>query len=205
MRIRWAGVRRIAVAMAAIVAIWPTWPSLVSVWSESQDYAHGFLIAALALVWLMRCAVEPPVYPRHSFLIVWPFLLLSMVLWLVAYRAHSAIGQQLTAPVVIWAALVAVEGPLAAVRLLPPIAFLYFAIPVWSLFVPILQEIATVVAEGVLNALHIPVRIEGAFSGLLGAGSFKLPKAAAVCAICSWPWLRPHSWRVYTVRGRSAP
>jgi EpsI family protein len=178
MRIRWASVRRIAVAIAAIVALWPTWPSLVSVWSESQDYAHGFLIAALALVWLMRRAVETPVYPRQSFLVVWPFLLLSMLLWLVAYRAHSAIGQQLTAPVVIWAALVAVEGPLAAVRLLPPIAFLYCAIPVWSLLVPILQELATVVVEGVLNALQIPVRIEGTFIHL-GAGSFQIAEGCS--------------------------
>jgi hypothetical protein len=45
-------------AFLAIAAIWPTWPPLLRVWSETQDYGQGPLVALIVLVWLVRASAR---------------------------------------------------------------------------------------------------------------------------------------------------
>lgn len=168
----------LAVPALAVLATLPTWTSLARVWIESDTYSHGFLSVALALVFLVQRAAElDPASPRGTFR-AWPALAAATVLWLVAYRAHSAIGHQLVAPVVILAAFWMVNGARHAVNVAPAIAFLYFAVPVWSFLTPLLQSAATAVVGAAMFSAGIPAYIEGNFVHL-AAGNFEIAEGCS--------------------------
>jgi exosortase len=148
------------VILAAAAAIWPTWPLLAANWSSMADYSHGMLLVPVVAVWLfLRCGEIPPVSARAS---PWAAIVLAVAIigWLIAYKAVSSIGMQLMAPPILWSAVWLACGLPVASYLAPPLACLYFAIPVWEFLVPGLQRLSVLVAETVLGNSGIPVHID---------------------------------------------
>lgn len=171
----------LAAALAA-VGLWPTWPPLLRVWLDSDDYHHGPLVALIALVWLVRAArraesrpgaAQPGARWQPAALLV-----LTLAAWLIAYKANVELGKQLVAPVIIWLAIATAAGWRAAAAIDAPLLYLYFAIPVWSLIVPLLQSMTVFVAEGVLGLAGVPVRIEGVLI-TIPEGSFVVLEACS--------------------------
>jgi EpsI family protein len=150
-------------ALLAIVAIWPTWQPLIRVWSDTQDYRHGPLVALITLVWLVRASgrIAPDPHARRMSWQATALLAATLAVWLVAYKANVEIGKQALAPVLIWLAIATAAGWGAARAMSAPLLYFYFAIPVWDLLVPLLQWMTVAVSEGALGVAGIPVHIEG--------------------------------------------
>lgn len=153
------GRRRVALSLVLFLALalslfWPTTHTLIAEWGNMDrlTYTHGWLIAGIALWLMLRASVD---IPRRRIGVAWralPVLALMSLLWLVLFRAGIEVGHQALLPVLLWLALYAALGRAAAIALAFPVAFMYFAIPVWSLLNGVLQQL-TVVAMRVLLPL----------------------------------------------------
>src|SRR5262249_57048531 len=91
---------------------------------------------------------------------------------------NSALAQQLLIPPVMWLVVCAVCGHAIALRMAAPLAWLYFAIPVWEYLVPLLQLMTVSVTEVFLRLLHIPAVIDG-FHVTLPTGSFQVAEGCS--------------------------
>jgi EpsI family protein len=175
---------RVAVAVTlvfviAVGASWPTWVSLARAWLESATYSHGWLVAVVAAAWIAgRLRAAPQSAPATSSWLAWPALVFSVLLWLIAFKAHSSIGQQVVAPAIVWLSLATAFGPAFAARFLAPLAYLYLAIPIWDLLLPVLQRMASWFVERALAGIGVPAFIEGTFV-YLPAGTFEVAEGCA--------------------------
>lgn len=147
-------------ALSAL-AVLPTLQALESFWREIHDYRHGYLIAALAILWialsrerLNRCVPRP----NASAAVALGGLLLG---WLIALNANSQLGQQLLVPLILGASVYAALGREAARAVSAPLAFFIFAIPVWDLLVPALQRLTVIATQASLGIGGVPVIVSG--------------------------------------------
>ncbi|HKU14730.1 MAG TPA: exosortase [Steroidobacteraceae bacterium] len=141
-------------------ALWSTFSGLSRFWQSVYDYRHGYLIAAVSLVWLLllRKRIDASaVRPRAAAL---PLLAGAIGVWVIAYHGNSEIVQQLLAPVIILLAVYAALGREVARRVAAPLGYLYFSIPIWDQLVPLLQLVTTAVAESALWLLQVPATVE---------------------------------------------
>ena len=79
------GITMLAVITASSIAVWPTWPPLLTTWRVMPDYDYGQLLVPFIVVWIAaRCEYLPRPATGVS-----PFataaLLASIAVWLVAY------------------------------------------------------------------------------------------------------------------------
>lgn len=164
-----------ALILASVAAFWPSMDALATLWShpERRTYQHGYLIVALALWLLFRSrqrvvalagGPSPPLIALAA---------AGSLCWLVAFRAGLQVVHVLLWPMILWAAMTGVLGLRAGKVLLAPVAYLYFALPVWDALIPLLQH-ATVIANQALGALvGVPMLIEGTYVHI-PEGSFEI-------------------------------
>lgn len=156
----------------AVLAYLPAWAPL---WR-----AHGYFVAALALYLLYssrhdlrRTHVEP--MPWALFLLV-PVGV--CVLW--AARSQIPAVQLLLLPPLILIAVLAAFGIRVARIILIPVAFLYFAAPVWNLVLTApLQALTTQVTAFIAPALGLPVTFAGNTISLPGGATFTVTEACS--------------------------
>ena len=181
------------VVPAGLATLWPSVASLWTYWGQIVTYQHGFLIAAIALAWLVVAAKPMRADPARPLLAGVMLLTGVLLAWLVAFRANIQIGHQLLLPAGLWLAILAAAGWRAARRVLAPIAFLYFSIPVWDYLVPLLQWMSVRATEGMLALIGVPATVheyhvsipEGSFrivEGCSGLRYFMVALALAVLA-----------------------
>jgi EpsI family protein len=165
---------KVALAMAglALLACWPSVRTLADFWFGIADYRYGLPIALIALAWLVYAARGMPAAARPTWTGV-AALLLSLMAWLVAYNANSQIAHQVLVPLVIWCAMLAGTGQAVARRLWAPVAFLYFAIPVWEYVEPLLQWLSVVATEATLALARIPAEVQENYVRI-PSGSFQI-------------------------------
>jgi len=155
-------------AAAAVAATWSTWPPLARVLTGTVDYEHGPLVALISCVWLARASAglsilagDPRPRTATAFWAAAVLLSFAMCAWMIAFKANVEFGKQMIAPVVIWLAVATGAGWRAAAAVAAPIFYIYFAIPVWELLVPILQAMTVAVSRAALGLGGVPVKIEG--------------------------------------------
>ncbi len=157
---RWATAPVLAVMVAAlgIVALHvSTASSIVSIWSRSDTFAHGFIVVPLCL-WLVwrRTAVLESIAAAPW----WPGLagvLGGGALWLVMSAADVLGVKQFALAFMIQAAIITVVGLRVSRVLLFPLVFLVFAIPVGEIFVPRLIDWTADFTVWALRASGVPV------------------------------------------------
>lgn len=164
-----------AIAAAGALAFWPSLSGIAELWThpERRTYQHGFLIAAIAL-WLMfrqRRRIAQAAGPPSMALLA--AAAVGSLLWAIAVSAGLQVAHFLLWPAILWAAGGAALGWRAAQVMFRPVAFLYFALPIWDALMPLLQH-ATVVANRALGAAFgLPMMIEGTFVHI-PEGSFEI-------------------------------
>jgi EpsI family protein len=146
---------------ACVLGLWPALASLARTWREMFDYHHGPVIAIIAIAWLWRMRREIDACSVRPIRAALPLVLVALLAWAIAYRANSELMQQALFPVIALLAVYAALGPQVYWRVAPPIAYLYFGIPVWELLLPYLQWLTTNVAESVLGLMGVPTHVEG--------------------------------------------
>jgi len=165
------------ILLGALASTWPSWWALADVWRSSETYTHGWLVAVVCVGWLWSRMKRLPVESRAP-VIAWAFFVGASLVWPVAFRAQSVTGEQAAAVSVVFGALWAALGTRAMRHLALPIGFFIFALPVWSLLVPLLQSLAVNVVEVGLRLLGVPAVIEGVIIQLQ-AGSFSVDKGCS--------------------------
>lgn len=157
---------RVVVLMAFVIAgfalFWPTTQSLIVRWEDSvhRTYTHGFLIVGLSLWLLWRSRERWMVASQPNLQIGVPLILLLAFAWLIAVRAGLQIVHQALLPLIIFAAVFTCFGKRLLRRAWLPLAYLYFAIPVWDALNSLLQWISVFAVRFLLRLIGIPAFFE---------------------------------------------
>lgn len=200
------------VILVAGIATWPALRSLAAFWSGILDYEHGYVIAALAVIWLARILWRSAAQVRRPSGPATALLAMALLAWLVALRSSFDIVYQLLWPAILWLSVWACCGWPLARQLIPPVIFLYFAIPVWDYTVPVLQRLSIFCSEHLLGLLGVPARVseyrvtipEGTFAiieGCSGKRYFIVTLAVAWLAVAMY---RLTGWRALMFLASSA-
>jgi exosortase len=166
------------VLFLSALTLWPSVYSLARFWHDVPDYNHGMLLAPVIAVWPFFLRRELAAYTPAPQPWALPFLAAALFVWVVAFRGNSELGQQLLLPPVLWLAVCVVCGHALALRVAAPLAWLYFAIPIWEYLVPLLQLMTVAVTEAILKLLDIPAVIDG-FRVTLPSGSFHVAEGCS--------------------------
>jgi exosortase len=143
----------------AVFAFYPVFPTLIEQWFTHQEYDYCLIVALLGmgvLFYRINGVLDEKIQPSLIFFIPLVFVcLLLCVMWM----GRSEIGAQILVPPVLWLSLAAFCGMSVARQFIAPIAFLYFAIPIWDQLLPVLQKIAILGSVYGMKALAVPVVI----------------------------------------------
>jgi exosortase A len=165
----------LALATAVFFIYWPTATTLMKSWGDEAGttYTHGYLIVALCAWLLVRDRAPLLLFESGRRYLPFACLALTSFLWLVAVLAGIQLIHQVLLPVLMWLALWSFFGPSAAMRAWFPIAYLYFAIPVWDEINFILQGATVVAVDVMLQITGIAAYVEANMVHI-GPGSFEI-------------------------------
>jgi exosortase A len=151
----------LAAIAAILIAYAGTFASIVKVWSNSETFVHGFIIApvSLWLIWNRRqvlAAMEPA--PNRLGLAALAALGFA---WLLATLADVQVVRHFTVVLMIPALLWSVTGTRMTLAMGFPLAFLLLAVPFGEAFIPTLIDITANATVWALQLTGIPVYREG--------------------------------------------
>ena len=148
-----------------LFAFFPTLKNLISVWSNSDEFSHGFFILpiCLYLVWRKRHTIKnTPVQPTYWGL---GLVLASLLLYLIAHFANILTLSSISTVLLVQGVIIYLWGLLIFKELTFPLFFLFFMIPVPSqiysyLTIP-LQLFVSQISAGLAQLVSIPLYREG--------------------------------------------
>ena len=131
---------------------------LVGLWNQLKigEYGHGYLILAISgyLILRKRRALSPltpcPYYPALL------AILAASLLWMLAVLVDVLVLQTVGLLLLILAIMWTMLGKQVTGKLLFPILFIGFAIPIWFPLAPLLQDLSADVVFRFIRALGIP-------------------------------------------------
>lgn len=172
----------VAAALLAIVGILAvhadTAASMVSIWSRSETFAHGFLVVPIALwlAWRKRGRLAAtPARPAWWMLAA---VLASGALWAVAAIGEVQVVRQFALVLLVQTAIVAVVGVAVGRALGFALAFLLFCVPFGEFLVPTLIERTADFTVAALRVSGIPVYREGNYF-LIPSGAWSVVEACS--------------------------
>ena len=166
---------RVALAILLIcgVLFLPTWAEIFQRWIMlAETESHGFLVLA-ASVWMIFSVALSRSEISVSRLGFLSALVLAgaTLIWALAFLANVFVIQAALIPITLLIALSSIVGWKSARPYIFPLAYLYFALPVWGWLAAPLQSLSVLAVSGLLTLFGVPVYIEGA-EVHLAAGSF---------------------------------
>lgn len=152
--------------------------SMITVWSESDTFAHGFVIFPISafLVWQKKheLAMLQPMPVSYGPVV----LLIPGFIWLLACISDVQVVQQFCFVVAFILLIWAVLGRDVVKLLAFPLGYLLFAVPFGKFLVPVMIDFSAAFAIGALRLTGIPVFADGT--------SFSTPGAKwVVLEVCS--------------------
>lgn len=142
---------------------WQGLVTVVNVWYGNEIFNHGFFIVpgALYLIYLKRYEVfsQPIKTAPIALVIVIPTLLVYVVGVAGKVQLLMHIATFVLLPCLIWFVI----GTRAVTKILFPLCFMLFSIPVGEQLIPLLQEIAADGAVTLLRASGIPLFTSGLY------------------------------------------
>jgi len=171
-------------ALACVTALvyWPSTIFLYEKWSApasvTDTYSHGWLILLICIGLVVRARRDLAAAPVRPSPLASPALAAVIVVWLVSYHASIEGLAVPLQPLIFWLAVSTAFGAAIGRILLFPVAYLYFAEPVW--YGTQLQHLTVLVTRGLLaltgptasiagDVIHLPngtFLIEEGCSGL---------------------------------------
>lgn len=149
-----------------LIVYWPTLMSMVAIWQRSDTFAHGFIIApvSLWLVWQLRGELAE-VTPRAQPWFILPMLAVGL-LWLMSRLVDVMVIRQLSFVLLLILGVCALLGAQVASRLLFPLAFLLFMVPMGENLIAPMMDFTAVSTVWLIRLTGIPVYQEGLFFSL---------------------------------------
>jgi exosortase A len=168
----------VASLLAMVCIHFGTAQSIVSIWSRSDTYAHGFIIVpvSLWLIWRKRDVLSGlPVK------LWWPATVVLAALgavWLLGELAAVQVVRQYAFVAMIPATVLAILGPAVTTAIAFPLAFLLLGVPFGESFIDPLVKFTADFTIGALQLVGIPV--------LRNGNSFDIPSGSwSVVEACS--------------------
>jgi len=151
---------------------------LVTTWSVSNTYGHGFLIAPIVIWLIYRERVKLAYIEKTPSIVGLLAMCVVSVGWFVSSLSYINVAEQFSfflLPVtIIWA-----YYGLAMVKALAfPLAFLFLSIPVGDFLIPYLQFSTADIAVKVLSVLNVPVFRDGMYIQIPN-GNFHVAEACS--------------------------
>ncbi|MCF6324181.1 MAG: EpsI family protein [Gammaproteobacteria bacterium] len=149
---------------------------LINFWWNSSDYNHGILLPFISiyLIWLKRNALAHSQISPHPIGLLLLFIL--SIGWLSAKTIDIQLVERLALmalfPALIWALL----GNNTTKIILFPLTYLFFAAPVWDLFIIPLQNLTAIASFKLLQLTNLPILLEEHYISI-PAGKFLIAKA----------------------------
>lgn len=145
----------------SIGVFFESWRSIVTIWINSETFAHGFLVAPISL-WLIltRRHHYENLQPRPSYTGLM-LLLLAGFAWLAAELTHVLVVGQWALVGMLICAYWVLLGTQVYTRMLFPILFLFLMVPFGEDFVPFLMEFTATFVVWMLRLTGISVYREG--------------------------------------------
>jgi exosortase A len=164
--------------IAAIVIFSATVSSMVSSWTATETYTHGFLVlpSFLYMAWNRRKRLA--LLPSTPSLLGFVLVAVATLCWMFGRIAGVQLVQQLALVAVLQALVWAIFGARVARELLGPLALLFFAVPVGEGLVPALQDFTAFFAVRSLQLSGVPVLQQGRFITTT-AGSWVVAEACS--------------------------
>ena len=158
---------------------WGALSSMVAIWYRSETFAHGFLVVPISawLVWRNRRALARLV-PAPT--LAWPLLLMLAAagLALLGSLADVLAAQHLALVTLFIAGVWMLTGHEVTRRLLFPLLFLYFAVPMGEFLLPTLIEWTADFTIAALRFSGVPVLREG-MTFQIPSGSWSVVEACS--------------------------
>ena len=148
--------------LACVIAVvyWPTSVYYDEKWSDTlnRTYTHGWLILIICAALVFRSRHELAAAPARASPLAQALLAAAVIAWLVSYRASIEGMEVLLVPLIFWLAVAAAFGWRVGRVLLFPVAYFYFAVPVW---VTPLRSLTVLAMHGALALTGPPTQIDG--------------------------------------------
>ena len=140
--------------------------SMAQVWQVNETFTHGYLIfpITLWLIWQTRQEIATmKLEPEPRVLLL---LMLVLLGWFVAHTVDVQVVQQLAMitmiPLLIWMLF----GRALFIKLLFPLFFLYFAVPLGQSLIPVMMEFTADFTVMLINLVGIPIYRDGLYFSL---------------------------------------
>jgi exosortase A len=152
--------------------------SMVYIWTRSETFAHGFVIAPISLwlIWTQRDALAG-VSPEPVWWVTLLLLPLGLV-WLLAWLVNVAVVQQLALVAMLIVGIWAILGHQLALLLTFPLFFLFFAVPMGENLIAPMMEFTASSTVWLIERTGIPVYREG-LNFTLPTGSWSVVEACS--------------------------
>lgn len=168
------GLARALLPALVLAAGWIYWPALRAVLQSWEfDYDHGPVLLLIALFLFYKRWPKIVVADRGPAWIGVPGLLLAGCAWGMAYVASIQSVEMLLLPVIVAGIILVAMGWRSLLAASLPIAYLYFAMPVWGFLNPLLQALTVFATSQIVALISIPARISGNFV-ILPNGVFEI-------------------------------
>lgn len=164
--------------LALAICYYPTFASMVEVWTISETYTHGYIILPICLwlTWRIRHQIALTT-PQVNYLGI-PMLLGLGFIWLFANYVGVQAAEHLAVTMMIPVLVFTLLGWQSTSVMAFPLAFLMFAVPIGEELTPVLIDFTADFTVAMVKLVGIPVYREGAF--------FQLPTGDwSVVAACS--------------------
>lgn len=178
----WGSASVVLLALIALLlyACRDTVTGVLGMWNqfEAGEFAHGYLVLAISLYMVFakrrQLALETPCsYAPALFA-----LALGSGLWLVARLVEVQLVQAFAVLVMMIAVIWVITGNRIALKFLLPVAFLMFAIPVWSPLSPLLQQLTADVVYSMVRVAGLPAMRQD-YLIILPYGSLSIEEACS--------------------------
>ncbi len=148
-------------AVGVLALYWKTTLSMISIWSRSETFVHGFIVVPIFfyLLWRERRTLEA-IETRPCFGALFGVAAAGMV-WLLGELVSAASVSQFAMIAMIPFAVWTVLGTRVAMALGIPLGFLFFAVPFGEFLIPTLIDHTADFTVAALRASGVPVYREG--------------------------------------------
>jgi exosortase len=167
-----------AATAGAVIGLVGGFSRLHASWTDAYSYSHGYLVLLMSGWLFARNLRSAPIAELRPSLIGFGMLLIGVAGYVLAEIVDVTIGIQAMMPVLLLSLVAALAGLPLARRALVPVAFLYFAIPLWNLLTIPLQNLTTVMVTSALRISNISAYIEG-YVVATPSGSFEIAQGCS--------------------------
>ncbi len=156
-----------------------TWQSMIAIWQRSDTYMHGFFVipTSLWLIW-QRKSLHTQLQTSGLSTFGFIYLLLNSVLWLLGSLIHALVIEQWALVGLVIGAIWFYWGNTTTQRLLFPLIFLYFMVPVGEALVPYLMQFTAEFTIALIRLSGISVYQEG-LHFMLPSGDWSVVEACS--------------------------